>query len=57
MRVAPAISLTQEQQDQLQALADGRRVQVRVAERARLVLLAAEGRQDSHSTHLSDDSP
>ena len=44
MRVAPAISLTQVQQDQLLLLADGRRVQVCIAERARTVLLAAEGR-------------
>ncbi len=47
MRVAPAISLTKEQHEHLQALAGGRCVQVRVAERARMVLLAAEGRQDT----------
>ena len=47
MRVALAISLTKEQHEHLQALAGGRCVQVRVAERARMVLLAAEGRQDT----------
>jgi len=52
MRVAPAISLTQAQQDQLLLLADGRRVQVRIAERARTVLLAAEGRQDKEIAEL-----
>ena len=46
MRIAPVISLSQAHHDQLQVLAGGRRVQVRIAERARLVLLAAEGRQD-----------
>jgi hypothetical protein len=38
MRVAPAISLTKEQHDHLQALADGRRVQVRVAERREVTI-------------------
>lgn len=52
MRVAPAISLTHEQRAELQALAEGRRVQVRVAERARLVLLAAAGRQDLEIAEL-----
>ena len=52
MRVAPAISLTHEQHAQLQALAEGRRIQVRVAERARLVLLAAAGRQDLEIAEL-----
>lgn len=52
MRVAPTITLTEEQSDQLRALVAGRRVQVRVAERARMVLLAAEGRQDKEIAEL-----
>ena len=46
MRVADEVRLTEEQRQRLQALASGRRVQVRVAERAQVVLLAAEGKQD-----------
>lgn len=46
MRVARPVSLTPEQQTQLQASAEGRRVSVRLAERARIVLLAAQGLQD-----------
>ena len=46
MRVAPAVVLTDEQRAELTALARGRTVQVRVAQRARIVLRAAEGRQD-----------
>jgi transposase len=46
MRVARPVTLTAQQQQQLQAAADGRRVSVRLAERARIVLLAAQGLQD-----------
>ncbi len=46
MRVAAPVSLTTEQQVELEALAGGRRTQVRVAERARMILLAAQGQQD-----------
>jgi transposase len=46
MRVARPVILTPEQQTRLQAAAEGRRVSVRLAERARIVLLAAEGLQD-----------
>jgi transposase len=52
MRVAATITLTQEHSDQLRTLVTGRRVQVRVAERARIVLLAAEGRQDKEIAAL-----
>lgn len=46
MRVARPVTLTPEQQKRLQAVADGRRVSVRLAERASIVLLAAQGLQD-----------
>ena len=46
MRVASPVKLTPEQQTQLQAAAEGRRISVRLAERAKIVLLAAEGLQD-----------
>jgi transposase len=43
MRVAAAISLTEEQQEQLERYARGRSVSVRLALRARIILLAAKG--------------
>lgn len=46
MRVAPAISLSAEQRAELESLAAGRRIEVRVSERARIILLAASGKQD-----------
>jgi transposase len=46
MRIARPVSLTPEQTKELQAAAEGRRVSVRLVERARIVLLAAEGLQD-----------
>jgi transposase len=46
MRVAPPIELSDEQRTTLEAWANGRKSQVRVAERARVVLLAAEGKQN-----------
>ncbi len=46
MRVAEPVTLTLEQRRSLEAMAVGRRVQVRAAERARVVLMAAEGNQD-----------
>jgi len=46
MRVAATVILSPEQRQQLETLARGRRVQVRVAERAEVVLLAAAGKQD-----------
>lgn len=45
MRVAPRITLTDEQQAQLQRYAQGRRVAVRLSQRAKFVLLAADGQQ------------
>lgn len=46
MRVAPRIELSDEQRAALEAWANGRKTPVRVAERARVVLLAAEGKQN-----------
>ena len=46
MRVAAPIDLTSEQRDLLEQWARGRSLPVRVVERARIVLLAAAGKQD-----------
>jgi transposase len=46
MRVAPKIVLTDDQRSQLLKAANGRSVSVRLAERASIVLRAADGRQD-----------
>jgi LuxR family transcriptional regulator, maltose regulon positive regulatory protein len=46
MRVAPAIRLSPEQRTVLESQARSRSLPVQVAERARIVLLAAAGQQD-----------
>jgi hypothetical protein len=46
MRIAPTITLTEEQALQLQAWARGRSVEVRLAQRAQMILLAAQGMTD-----------
>jgi FixJ family two-component response regulator len=46
MRIAPAIALSSDQQATLEQWARSRSLAARVVERARIVLLAAEGRQD-----------
>jgi len=46
MRVAPTVTLTDDQHQQLTTLARSRTAQVRVVQRARIVLRAAEGWQD-----------
>jgi transposase len=46
MRVAPSILLSDEQRCELLAAAGSRSVSVRFAQRARMILLAAQGRQD-----------
>jgi transposase len=46
VRVAPAIELTDEAQSELSALARSKRTSVRLAQRARIVLLAAQGLQN-----------
>ncbi len=46
MRVAPKIILSSEQRGQLQAFARSRSLPLRVVQRAQIVLLAADGKQD-----------
>ena len=46
MRVAPQIVLTQDQKQTLQQWARGRSLPARQVERARVVLMAAAGKQD-----------
>jgi transposase len=48
MRIAPAITLSSDQQTTLEQWARSRSLPARVVERARIVLLAAEGQQDKH---------
>lgn len=47
VRVAPAIVLTNEQERELTRLARSKRTSVRLAQRARIVLLAARGLQNN----------
>lgn len=46
MRVAPVIILSYEEKKQLEQLSRGKRTEVRIAERARIILLAADGCQN-----------
>src|SRR5213596_2804306 len=46
MRIAPAITLTGEQREQLESWARGRSLPRRLGERAQMILLASEGRQN-----------
>jgi len=46
LRVAPAIELTDEQEIELKRLARSKRTSVRLAQRAQIVLLAAQGLQN-----------
>jgi transposase len=46
MRIAPKIELTVEEKESLQQWSQGRKTPMRLVERARIVLLASEGRQD-----------
>ena len=43
MRIAPTVTITEAQARQLQAWARGRSVEVRLAHRAPMILLAAQG--------------
>jgi transposase len=52
MKVAVAIVLSAEEREELEKLARGRKVAVRVAERARIVLLAAEGKQNQEIAEI-----
>jgi transposase len=53
MKVAVSIVLSAEERDELEKLARGRKVAVRVVERARIVLLAAEGKQNREIAEIS----
>lgn len=46
MRIAPKVTMTVEQRTQLETWTKARRVSVRLAQRAQIVLLAAEGKMD-----------
>jgi transposase len=46
MRIAAKIELSEAQRNQLETWANGRRVPVRLAERAKMILLAAQGKTD-----------
>jgi transposase len=46
MKIAPAIGLTEKEQETLKALSRGRKVSVRLAERSAIVLLAAQGKEN-----------
>lgn len=52
MRVAVEVVLSAEEREELERLAGGRKVPARVVERARIVLLAAEGKQDREIARL-----
>ena len=52
MRIAPQEVLTREQRTKLEVYARGRSTPARVVLRARIVLLAAEGKQDLKIAHL-----
>lgn len=52
MRVAPAVILSEEQREELGKLSRGRRTAVRVVERARIILLCAEGKQNREIAEL-----
>ena len=52
MRVAPPVILSEEQREQLGKLSRGRCAAVRVVERARIILLCAEGKQNREIAEL-----
>lgn len=52
MRVAVAIVLSAEDREQLETLSRGRRVAARVVERARIILLASEGKQNQEIAQI-----
>lgn len=54
MKVAVAIVLSAEEKEEVEKLARGRKVAVRVAERARIVLLAAEGKQNREIAEICE---
>ena len=46
MRIAAKVELTEAQREQLETWATGRKIPVRLAERAKMILLAAQGKTD-----------
>ena len=57
MRIAPAITLSSEQQATLEQWARSRSLPARVVDRARIVLLAAQGRQDKQIAATMKTTP
>jgi Homeodomain-like domain len=57
MRIAPAIVLNPEQRSALEQRARSRSLPARVVERARIVLLAAENRQDKEVAAMMEITP
>jgi transposase len=57
MRVAPRIVLRDEQRAQLRRYAQGRSVAVRLSQRAKMVLMAAEGRQTKEIAEVLGTTP
>lgn len=57
MRVAPAISLSEEARLRLEKLARGRSTPLRVVQRSRIVLLAADGLQNKQIADRMDVAP
>ena len=57
MRIAPVITLSPEQRTLLESQARSRSLPVRVAERARIVLLAASGQQDKEIADVMAVTP
>src|SRR5260370_39041471 len=57
MRIAPVITLSPDQQTLLESQARSRSLPVRVAERARIVLLAASGQQDKEIADVMAITP
>jgi len=57
VRIAPAVSLTEAERAQLTRYAHGRTVAVRVSQRSKMVLLAADGRQNKEIAQLLSTAP
>ena len=57
MRFAPSVAITAEQRDELESVARARPLPSRFVERALIVLLAADGRQDKEIADLSRLTP
>jgi len=57
MRVAPTVSITEVQRKQLQSWARGRSTPMRLAQRAAIILRAADGMSDYIEQHNRDPKP